>query len=560
MLTSLYIENVAVIEKVEINFSQGLNILTGETGAGKSIVIDAINAILGGRVSKEIIRNGANSAFISATFDELHEKVVKLLHKLGFDLEDDGSITVQREITLSGKSNAKLNGRPIVLSNLKQISSYLVNIHGQHESYNLFSQDSHLGYLDQFANTKKEHEEYINYFMKLKELKQKIDKLSLDEEEKKYRTEMLCHQISEIESANLIDGEEEKLIHEKNLYKNKELISRTLTLVFRAINGDEETDGALSTLELANRELCEIENVFPRSKEISTRLSNLIYELEDLGDEITIPDMQEVNVNTELNRIEERLALISSLCKKYGGSISEVLKSYENAKKELQAIEVSDEELEKNLKEFNRIKENVKLSAYRLSKKREQYAKIFAEKIKSELIYLDMPKIELVVSQSRCKLNDLGCDEIEFLVSTNPGEPPRALSKIASGGELSRIMLAIKNVLSGIDDADTMIFDEVDSGISGSAAQKVGLKLKSISHTKQVICVTHLAQIAALANTHFKILKQIKDNRTFTLVKPLSFDERKLEIARIIGGLTITDLTLKNAEEMLSLAKTSDEQ
>ncbi len=560
MLTSLYIENVAVIEKVEINFSQGLNILTGETGAGKSIVIDAINAILGGRVSKEIIRNGANSAFISATFDELHEKVVKLLHKLGFDLEDDGSITVQREITLSGKSNAKLNGRPIVLSNLKQISSYLVNIHGQHESYNLFSQDSHLGYLDQFANTKKEHEEYINYFMKLKELKQKIDKLSLDEEEKKYRTEMLCHQISEIESANLIDGEEEKLIHEKNLYKNKELISRTLTLVFRAINGDEETDGALSTLELANRELCEIENVFPRSKEISTRLSNLIYELEDLGDEITIPDMQEVNINTELNRIEERLALISSLCKKYGGSISEVLKSHENAKKELQAIEVSDEELEKNLKEFNRIKENVKLSAYRLSKKREQYAKIFAEKIKSELIYLDMPKIELVVSQSRCKLNDLGCDEIEFLVSTNPGEPPRALSKIASGGELSRIMLAIKNVLSGIDDADTMIFDEVDSGISGSAAQKVGLKLKSISHTKQVICVTHLAQIAALANTHFKILKQIKDNRTFTLVKPLSFDERKLEIARIIGGLTITDLTLKNAEEMLSLAKTSDEQ
>lgn len=551
MLTTLYIENVAVIEKVEINLRDGLNIFTGETGAGKSIMINAINAILGGRVSKEIIRSGTDSAFISATFENISKEACSVIKKVGLNLEDDGSIVIQREISTNGKSSAKFNGRPIPISILKQIGIYLVNIHGQHDNYELFSPEKHLSFLDKFANTQSELDEYVAEFEKLKNLKAQIDDLSDDEDNKQYRLDILKHHINEIESANLVPDEEEKLVNQKNFYKNQELIARTLDGAHTAINGADESPGALSILEISYNNLHNIENIYPESHDLSDRLHDLIYELQDLGTQIQPPDISDTNASAELENIEERLTMISELKRKYGASIDDILSECEKFKTELKNIELSDEKLNEALEQFEIVKESVKRLAQKLSQKRATYAKIFSQKIKNELLYLDMPKIELTVSQTRCKLNSSGCDEVEFLLSTNPGEPPRPLSKIASGGELSRIMLAIKNVLSHIEDANTMIFDEIDSGISGSAAQKVGIKLKTIAKTKQVICVTHLPQIAALADHHFVIEKNVVNERTYTNIRALNMDERKHEIARIIGGLTITDLTLKHAEEMI---------
>lgn len=551
MLTTLYIENVAVIEKAEISLYNGLNIFTGETGAGKSIMINAINAILGGRVSKEIIRNGADSAFISATFENISQETYDMIKEAELNFEEDGNIIVQREISITGKSSAKFNGRPIPISVLKQIGVYLVNVHGQHNNYELFSSEKHLSILDKFANTQSELDAYVTEFEKLKNLKSQIDKLNDDEDNKQYLLDLLTHQINEIESANLAPNEDEKLMNDKNFYKNQELIARILNGAHTAINGADESPGALSILEIAYSNLHSIENIYPESHDLSERLHNIIYELQDLSTQIQPPDISYINASTELENIEERLTMISSLKRKYGASIEAILSECEKFKAEIKNIKLSDEKLNKALEQFETVKESVKHLAQKLSQKRATYAKIFSQKIKNELIYLDMPKIEFTVSQIRCKLNAYGCDEVEFLLSTNPGEPPRPLSKIASGGELSRIMLAIKNVLSHIEDTSTMIFDEIDSGISGSAAQKVGLKLKTIAKTKQVICITHLPQIAALADHHFVIEKNVVNERTFTTIRSLTMSERKYEIARIIGGLTITDLTLKHAEEMI---------
>lgn len=554
MLSKLYIENVAVIEKTEVDFGTGLNILTGETGAGKSIVIDSIGAILGQRIFRDIVRTGSDSAFISATFTSLSKNVSSLIEDLGYKIEDDALI-IQREINPNGKGACKINGRPSTVSTLKQITSQLINIHGQHETYDLFSAENHLKYIDKMGKLDQLLYDYKVQYEDLKNIKSQIDHLEMNDSEKARRIDLLKYQIEELEDAALIEGEEEELLQEKNVFVNKEKIVKSLSAAKNSIFGNDESPGALSLVEQAVYELNDLVEIFEKSQDIHNRLRSLSYELGDCQLDLSNL-LDEADIDTgDIDAIEERLALISSLSRKYGATISDMLVFLESAKQELQNIEFADQKIKELKAEFELKKDKTKAMAFKISEARKKVSDDFIKAVQHELIFLDMPKVKFEVSQKRVSLNPTGCDELEFLISTNPGEPPKPISKIASGGELSRFMLAIKNVLSGNDEIETMIFDEIDTGISGSAAQKVGLKLKNLAHTRQIICVTHLAQIASLADKHFSIAKNISGNRTFTDVKVLSYEERKKELARIIGGLNITDLTLKNAEEMLILAQ-----
>lgn len=555
MLTHLYIENIAVIESTDISFGEGLNVLTGETGAGKSIVIDAINAILGQRTSRDIIRTGAKSAFVSATFEDISEKLVEKIENLGYQIEDNGVLLIQREIKTDGKGVCRVNGRPTTVSGLRELGSELINIHGQHESYELLSPETHVTYIDNMGNLEPLLQEYRVAYGELKEVKKKLDAFNIDESEKQRKIDLLKYEIEELECADLRIGEIEELNDAKNIYLNKEKISVCLNNTRLAINGDDTFIGALQALENASCELGEIVSYMPAANELYMRINDLKYELDDCATELSglgSDDYDEVN---NLDMIEERLDLIYKLGRKYGATVEEMLEYLQKSRNELEKIELSDENIEKLNRQYKNSLEKAVCLAELLSKKRQETSKKFISEVKKELVFLDMPGVNIVVSQEKRDLNRFGCDEIQLLISTNPGEPPKPISKIASGGELSRIMLAIKNVISGKDDVQTLIFDEVDTGISGSAAQKVGLKLREASNNRQVICVTHLAQIASLAGRHFLIRKNVSDSRTFTQVTQLDFEGRKREIARIIGGVEVTETTLINAEEMLKMAQ-----
>lgn len=550
MLSNLYIENIAVIEKTSIDFKKGLNVMTGETGAGKSIVIDSINAVLGNRTSKELIRTGASSAFVSAEFTNLSEKALAVIDEAGFELED-GELLIQREISTTGKNKCRINGRPATVSTLKEIGVQLINIHGQHESYELMSLELHISYIDKLAGLESEIEAYQEVYKKYKKLSAELKKATVDESERERKIDLLKYQIDELEDADLRDGEYEELNEQKAVLQNSEKIIEAIMSSRALMNGDEESSGVLENLQEINSQLSDISEYMSEVEPINSRIESAIYELEDCLSELTgLTDLVDTDGGS-LDSIEERLDLIYTLGKKYGSTIKEMLDFLDKAKKELNALVMYDENREALIKECDKAYKEAEKLAKALSEKRRATSSEFADKVCEEMAFLDMPNVKLVVVQEKCELNSLGCDNIEFLISTNPGEPPKPISKIASGGELSRMMLAVKNVLSDKDDIDTLIFDEVDTGISGSAAQKVGLKLREVSKSRQVLCVTHLAQIAAMGNSHFKISKSVRDEKTFTKVEELDHEGRKQELARIIGGTEMTKASLDYAEEML---------
>lgn len=555
MILNLYIENIAVIEKTSIDFSDGFNVMTGETGAGKSIVIDSINLILGHRAPKDIIRTGSERAFISATFDSLSSEVTELIENLGYSIDEDGLLIIQREINLNGKGTCRINSRPATVASLKQIGKYLINIHGQHESYGLLSPDTHLEYVDNLGGLNIDLENYRSEFNELRKLKLNLDEGSIDESEKARKVDLLKYQINEIEEINPIRGEEEELKEQREIFVNSEKISSSISKSKELINGDETNIGALQLLESATNSILEVSPYISTANDLYSRMKSLVYELEDCASEIiNMSDDVEYD-SDEMEKIELRLDDIYKLTRKYGSNIDEVLEYLKKAKDELENIEFFEEKIEKLKVLFKECKLRTIKLADILSKRRKQVADIFAKNVKEELEFLAMPGVKFCISIKKGNLNINGFDEIEFLISTNPGEDPKPISKIASGGELSRIMLAIKSVSADNDRIDSLIFDEIDTGISGAVAQKVGIKLKEVSKKRQVICVTHSAQIASLSDIHFLISKSVKNNRTYTSIKKLDLDGRKKEIARIIGGEKITDTTLANASEMIEMGQ-----
>lgn len=551
MLNSLYIENIAVIEKTIIDFNNGFNILTGETGAGKSIIIGSINALLGGRISKDMIRSGADYAFVSGSFTVINKEIYNLLEQYGYECENDNELILQRKLTNSGKSTCRINGRPATLSILKEITAHLVNIHGQHESYNLMSPEKHIFYIDSIGGLEDVKREYRENLAILREYKKKLTMAQSEDSQRERQIDLLKYQINEIEEVNPKENEYEILTEEHNKAVNAQDILNNLSSVEILLTGSEEQEGCLSVLQSCAESLNELTEYLPQIEKISERITTAFYDLQDCSVEISQLSNSIDADAYRLAEIEERLDHLYKLSKKYGGTTEEILDFCSNAKKELSNLEDYEFNIEKLQAQYDKYFQITKNLALKLSKRRREISQEFMAKVKEEMIYLDMPNINLKVSIERCPLNENGCDKLEFLISANPGENPKPVSKIASGGELSRMMLAITNVIASNNIVETMIFDEVDTGISGSASQKVGYKLKSLSESRQVICITHQAQIAALADTHFLIRKTVDSNRTYTQVTQLDFEQRKHEIARIIGGVSITELTLKHAEEML---------
>lgn len=549
MLAQLFIRNIAVIEKASIDLEKGFTVLTGETGAGKSIIIDAIHAVLGERTSKELVRTGTDSASVSALFTGLDEDTLSLLDQLSLPREEDGSLLIQRDIRLEGRSTCKINGAPATVSMLKQLGPRLVTIHGQHESYELLSPEVHMEYLDSFAGLESLLAEYQAAYRTLREIQRQLETLQTDEGEKARLSDLLHYQIDEIEAANVRVGEREELEAQRELIRNSEKIASALELLRGLLSGDEESEGLLAGISQAAAQAGRVAAYLPELAEASQKLQEAGYLLEDVD---AILHGTAVDFDPALQEsIEERLDLLYKLGLKYGGSEEKILEYLEDCRIRLHQIEFSDEERERLEAQYETQKTAAIALAKELSEQRKAASKQFISQVKGELAFLNMPGIAFETEIQRVPLYHMGCDKLQFLVSANKGEPPKPMSKIASGGELSRIMLAIKTVLSGKDKVDTLIFDEVDTGISGAAANKVGQKLKQVSQNRQVLCITHLAQIAALADHHFLISKHVEGERTYTQVQGLDFEGRKREVARIIGGDQVTDLQLEMAGEML---------
>ena len=549
MLAQLFIRNIAVIEKASIDLEKGFTVLTGETGAGKSIIIDAIHAVLGERTSKELVRSGTDSASVSALFTGLDEDTLSLLDQLSLPREEDGSLLIQRDIRLEGRSTCKINGAPATVSMLKQLGPRLVTIHGQHESYELLSPEVHMEYLDSFAGLESLLAEYQAAYRTLRETQRQLEALQTDEGEKARLSDLLHYQIDEIEAANVRVGEREELEAQRELIRNSEKIASALELLRGLLSGDEESEGLLAGISQAAAQAGRVAAYLPELAEASQKLQEAGYLLEDVD---AILHGTAVDFDPALQEsIEERLDLLYKLGLKYGGSEEKILEYLEDCRIRLHQIEFSNEERERLEAQYETQKTAAIALAKELSEQRKAASKQFISQVKGELAFLNMPGIAFETEIQRVPLNHMGCDKLQFLVSANKGEPPKPMSKIASGGELSRIMLAIKTVLSGKDKVDTLIFDEVDTGISGAAANKVGQKLKQVSQNRQVLCITHLAQIAALADHHFLISKHVEGERTYTQVQGLDFEGRKREVARIIGGDQVTDLQLEMAGEML---------
>ncbi len=551
LLNSLYIENIAVIEKTTIEFQSGFNVLTGETGAGKSIIIGAVNSLLGGKITKDMIRSGEEYALVAGSFTVNNEAVTDLLKSYGYEFGDDNELLLQRKFNVSGKSSCRINGRPATLSILKEIAGHLVNIHGQHESYHLMSPEKHISYIDSMGKSDELKQEYRENLARLRECKKKLHSAQMEDSQRERQIDLLSYQIKEIEEVAPKEGEYERLTEERTRAINVQDILKGLSVSDNLLNGDESFCGCLSALRECADELNTIAEYLPQAEKLSERIMNSYYDLQDCSQEIT-GLREETDIDPyRLEEIEERLDLLYRLSKKYGSTTQEILTFYENAKAELARLEDYEFSMEQLQKEYDIYFQKTKQLALQLSAKRKEISIDFMAKVKEEMKFLDMPNVNLKVQTERCPLNENGCDKLEFLISANPGEDPKPVSRIASGGELSRMMLAITNVLASDNIVETMIFDEVDTGISGSASQKVGYKLKALSKTRQVICITHQAQIASLADEHLFIQKKVENNRTFTQVTHLDFEQRKQELARIIGGVSITAITLQHAEEML---------
>lgn len=554
MLKTLDIENIAVIEKASVDFSGGLNVLTGETGAGKSIVVDSINAIMGERTSRELVRYGADNAYVSAYFDDICDSALNKLKEFDIELEEDNSLLITRKISSNGKSLCKVNGKTVTVSMLKEICSYLVNVHGQHDSQALLNPDLQYNYIDMLLEDKSVLSDYKEAFKKLISVRRKLKSFAKDEDDKESLLELLNFQIEELEKADIKVGEREELTKKRALIQKSEDIIKNLNLAISVINGDDENIGIEQACADVSRTLFK----FDETKDVYDVFNDINDKLELAKDKAEALLLSIDFSPEEIEMIDEKLDLYYKFSNKYGQTEQEMLDYLEKAKEKRNSILFADEELNRLNEEYeNLLNITVKL-ADKLSVERKKTAKVFEENVKQELAFLDMPKMQFYVDFNKGNLSSTGYDKIEFLISANPGEPPKSLSKVASGGELSRIMLAIKNIISYNDTIGTLIFDEIDTGVSGRASQKIGLKLKSVSKNTQVICVTHSAQIASNADEHFLIQKKFNDNKTFTSVTPLDFEGRKQELARIMGGLEITDTLLQSAEELLNQNLCSD--
>ena len=550
MLTSLKIENVAIIESAAIEFGCGLNVLTGETGAGKSIVIDSINAILGERTSRDIIRTGAQSAKVYAVFEDVNERVRNFLDENGIDCED-GVLIINRTLSREGKNVCRINGAPVTVSMLREIGGELIDIHGQHDNQSLLSPEKHCGFVDSFAGNGDLITDYREKYGRLCEIRSKLKKLTTDESSKSQRIDFLTYQIDELEKAEITIGERDELKARKSLINNSQKVIESLNIAYEALKAD---GAGIDMITDAESEIANASAYMEMLGEASEKITDIRYELEDIAE--TVRDaMTEVNFDpSELEDIDERLDLLYRLSKKYGDTEEEMLEYLEKARAELDNIAFSEERVKELQKQKKEALAETETAACKLTESRKTAGEKLSNAICSELEFLDMPNVRFVVKCSDIGLTENGKDEIEFLISANAGEEPKPLAKIASGGELSRIMLAIKNVLAETDGVDTMIFDEIDTGVSGRAAQKIAMKLRSASKGRQVICVTHLAQIAAQGDVHLYISKSVSDGKTYTNIKSLIEEERVAEIARIMGGMEITKLQLESAREMLANA------
>ena len=547
MLSLLHIENIAVIECAEISFDAGFNILTGETGAGKSIVIDAISAILGERAYRDMIRTGTEKASVRAVFTGVQELPWFAENGVPYDPE----VVISREIYHDGKNVCRVNGTLVSVSILRRLGIQLINIHGQHDSASLFDEANHLVFLDAFTENEDIRNEYLVYFQQVCELRREIERMSMDEGEKLRRMETLRYQIDEISKADLEPEEDERLELRRKILQNAEKLSDGINAAVSCLYGDEDSDGAAALLAEAERELSRLSRYTDAFAALHERVADLMYQVQDVAEEIRDARDDLSYSADELEQIEARLDIIHRLRRKYGASCQEILTYLDNAKKELDQIEFADDTIERLKKKLSKAEQDAMDCSLRLRKNRIEGAERLTKRILTELCQLDMPKVQFSCQFEEIPLSTNGIDTVAFYMSANVGESLKPLSKVASGGELARIMLAMKNVLAEQDQVSTLIFDEVDTGVSGRAAQKVAEKLRSVSRNKQVLCVTHLPQLAALADTHLLIDKQERGGRTYTTVTPLDFEGRKRELARIIGGANITETTLKSAAEML---------
>jgi len=550
LLRELSIENLAVIEKASIAFDDKLNVFTGETGAGKSILIGGINAILGGRVSKDIVRAGTEKAVVTGLFDDLPESVKDKLSDNGFAVDDE--LLLQRDIHADGKSTARINGRATTVAILRDIASELIDIHGQHDNRLLMDGDNQREILDSYGKNSGLLSEYATAFKEFSALSRKIKEVSRKKTESLEKAELLRERLEELDRYNFSADEEETVKQKIEELRNAEYISENLYNAQTAISGDDDTDGAYSMLEHCKNSVSSLSETIPELDKLAERISDMLVELEDIREEIVqrIPDEDEDTAGM-LGVLEERLSVILRLQRKYGTDLAQILENSEKWRNELYEIDNGDDIIEELTEKKKEAGEKVKRLATELTNRRKEAADDLVKRISAELTFLDMPDIRLVFDISQDKVTLSGMDKVEMLISVNKGEDLKPMSKIASGGELSRIMLAVKNVLAETDKLHTMIFDEIDTGISGRAAAKVGLKLHEAAENRQILCVTHLAQIAAMADTQLLIKKTSDEKRTYTGITKLDFEGRKREIARIISGDENDPISLENAEMLL---------
>ena len=547
MLSLLHIDNIAVIECADISFHAGFNILTGETGAGKSIVIDGISAILGERAYRDMIRTGTEKASVRAVFTDV--PMLPWFEENGVTY--DPETVILREIFLDGRNVCRVNGALVNVTALRKLGLQLINIHGQHDSASLFDEANHLQYLDDYAGNESLREDYAQRYQALADLQKEITRMSMDEGEKLRRMETLRYQIEEISKADLQAGEDDQLEQRRKLLQNAEKVSDGIHTAVECLCGGDDTDGAASLLQQAERELARLSRYTEAFSSLHEKVTDLMYQVADCAEEIREEQEALAYSSDELEQIESRLDVIHRLRRKYGATCQDILDYLEKAKTELDEIEFADDHIERLKVKCQKAENEAQSAAQQLRENRKQAAQQLSKKILSELTQLDMPKVQFSCVFTETELATNGADQVTFYMSANAGEALKPMNKVASGGELARIMLAMKNVLAEQDRVQTLIFDEVDTGVSGRAAQKVAEKLSAVAKSKQVLCVTHLPQLAAMGDTHLLIAKEERQGRTYTTVTPLDLEGRKRELARIIGGANITENTLKSAEEML---------
>ena len=549
MLSSLQIENVAVIQKAEVHFQPGLNVLTGETGAGKSILIDSINAILGNRTSKDLVRTGAAKAVIRAAFEQVPDTVLDSLEKAGYERSD--ALMLSREITAEGKSSCRINGMPATAAVLRELCGGLININGQHDSVGLLNPARHLGILDDYAQNGVQFQEYYALYRELVRIKRELDAMITDEAEKQRRIDLLSYQVQEIENAALTAGEEQTLESRRRVLANASTIRDRIAQCYALLSGGDEAAGAVDLLGEASNAASDAAQLDEALSGAAGQLTDLYYTAKDVAaDLVGRLDAYETN-DAELDEIEQRLDLLYKLKRKYGDTVEDVIAFGQKAREELQNIQTSQERYDHLQAEKRRLYAQAREKAEALTQTRLRAFEELNKRISGTLDFLNMPGVRMTLRHTRGPLASHGQDGIEFYISTNPGEAPKPLAKIASGGELSRITLAIKNAMADKDAVPTVIYDEIDSGVSGKAASRIGEVLRQSAQGHQILCITHTAQIAALADCHLLIQKNVENDRTYTEIHPLDTEGRVEALARLISGDHVTELSRANAREML---------